>query len=72
MPKILVIADDFTGAAEIGGIAHLFGLSVKMQTGLSGPGDTTEDVVVIDTNTRSFSPEKAYLLVKSLLKDQIN
>ncbi len=70
MPKILVIADDFTGAAEIGGIAHLFGLSVKMQTGLSGPGETADNVVVIDTNTRSFSPEKAYLLVKSLLKDQ--
>ena len=70
MPKILVIADDFTGAAEIGGIAHLFGLSVKMETGLSGPGETADDVVVIDTNTRSFSPEKAYLLVKSLLKDQ--
>ena len=70
MPKILVIADDFTGAAEIGWIAHLFGLSVKMETGLSGPGETADDVVVIDTNTRSFSPEKAYLLVKSLLKDQ--
>lgn len=70
MPKVLVIADDFTGAAEIGGIAHLFGLSVKMQTGLSGPGETADDVVVIDTNTRSFSPGKAYLFIKSLLKDQ--
>jgi len=70
MPKILVIADDFTGAAEIGGIAHLFGLSVKIQTDLTIPGEKEDDVVVIDTNTRSFSPDKAYIVLQSLLKDQ--
>lgn len=70
MPKILVIADDFTGAAEIGGIAHLFGLSVNIQTDLTGPGSTINDVVILDTNTRSLSPDKAYKKIQSLLDDQ--
>jgi len=69
MPKILVIADDFTGAAEIGGIAHLFGLSVKIQTSHGGYDKRENDVIVIDTNTRSFSPEKAYKTLQSILKD---
>ena len=69
MPKILVIADDFTGAAEIGGIAHLFGLSVKIQTSHQGPDDRENDVIVIDTNTRSFSPDKAYKILQSKLNE---
>ena len=69
MPKILVIADDFTGAAEIGGIAHLFGLSVKIQTRHTEPDKRENDVIVIDTNTRSLSPDKAYKTLQSILKD---
>ena len=67
MPKILVIADDFTGAAEIGGIAHLFGLSVKMQKGLSDAGVPEDDVLILDTNTRSLNPTEAYTTITTLL-----
>ena len=69
MPKILVIADDFTGAAEIGGIAHLFGLSVNIQTSHTDHDKIENDVIVIDTNTRSLSPEEAYKILQSILKD---
>ena len=51
MPEILVIADDFTGAAEIGGIAHLFGLSVSIMKEWSDLARHKEDVIIIDTNT---------------------
>ncbi len=71
MPKILVIADDFTGAAEIGGLAHLFGLSVKMQTSLSDAGAPKDDVLVLDTNTRSLNPSDAYKTIITLL-DQLD
>ncbi len=67
MPKILVIADDFTGAAEIGGVAHLFGLSVKMQTSLSEVRVAEDDVLVLDTNTRSMDPQTAYRTIMTLL-----
>ena len=67
MPKILVIADDFTGAAEIGGIAQLFGLSVKMQTGLSDAFAPEDDVLVLDTNTRSLNPSEACNTITAFL-----
>ncbi len=67
MPKILVIADDFTGAAEIGGIAHLFGLSVKMQTGLSDAFAPEDDLLVLDTNTRSLNPTEACNTITAFL-----
>ena len=59
MPEILVIADDFTGAAEIGGIAHLFGLSVSIMKEWSDTAKHNEDVIIIDTNTRRLDPEEA-------------
>jgi len=58
MPEILVIADDFTGAAEIGGIAHLFGLSVSIMKEWSDSSKHKEDVIIIDTNTRRLDPEE--------------
>ena len=59
MSRILVIADDFTGAAEIGGIAYLYGLSVGLVTTLSVHGIRDKDVIVLDTNTRGLDPESA-------------
>lgn len=56
MPRIIVIADDFTGAAEIGGIAYHCGLSVSLVTSLSVQGIPDKDVIVLDTNTRSLDP----------------
>lgn len=54
---IVVIADDFTGAAEIGGMGLRFGLSVEIVT--QWPFNSDSDLVVIATNTRSKSVKEA-------------
>lgn len=64
---IVVLADDFSGAAEIAGAALQHGLTAEVRVdharladgheGSSAPGDC--DVVVVDTNTRSLPPESA-------------
>ncbi|HEX6225876.1 MAG TPA: four-carbon acid sugar kinase family protein [Chryseolinea sp.] len=68
--KLLVLADDFSGAAEIGGIAHRYGLTTEIQ--LSLDTGTSADVVVFDTNTRSLSESEAVkksLEIAAQLKD---
>jgi len=54
---IFVLADDFSGAAEIGGIGHRYGLRTEIQ--LSLDLNTVADLVVLDTNTRSLSEAEA-------------
>ena len=55
--KIIVIADDFTGAAEIGGIGLRHGLKVAIET---EPIDKNGvDLLVIATNTRSMNGTEA-------------
>ncbi len=54
---IIVIADDFTGAAEIGGIGLKYGLIVEIYT--KWPAECNADLVIFDTNTRSKSEEEA-------------
>lgn len=54
---IVVIADDFTGAAEIGGVGLKFGLSVEIFT--KWPVECNTDLVIFDTSTRSKSEEEA-------------
>jgi len=54
---IAVIADDLTGAAELGGIALRHGLTAEVQTGFCPPDEA--EVVVIDTNSRSRPPDEA-------------
>ena len=54
---IAVIADDFTGAAEIGGIGIRHGLDVVIET--EDISQTTADLVVFATNSRSLEAEKA-------------
>jgi len=66
MPRILVIADDFTGAAEIGGIAHLYGLSVKIGDVL--PTQFSDDVMVIDSFSRNLRPQQAAKRIHDLLR----
>ena len=66
---IVVLADDFSGAAEIAGIAFRFGLTVELRTDASP--ESTTDVLVVDTDTRSYSHAKAkteFNLVLSRLK----
>lgn len=61
---IAVIADDLTGAAEIGGIALRHGLRVVMDTRVHK--DTDTDVLVIATDSRSKPVEEARALVSEI------
>lgn len=54
---IIVVSDDFTGAAEIGGIGLKYGLDVEIFTKL--PFESIADLVIIATNTRSKSIKEA-------------
>jgi len=54
---IVVIADDITGAAEIGGIALRYGLSVVVSDDVNI--NNNADVLVIYTNARSMKKEEA-------------
>jgi D-threonate/D-erythronate kinase len=65
---IIVIADDFTGAAEMGGIALRFGLRVEVQTSYHLPSPVP-DVLVLDTNTRSGSAENAIGKIEKTMKE---
>ena len=65
---IIVLADDFSGAAEIGGIAGGYGLSVEIL--LKQDSLTDADLLVIDSNTRSLTEVEAVRIV-SLLSRQI-
>jgi uncharacterized protein YgbK (DUF1537 family) len=58
---IVVLADDFSGAAEIAGIGFAFGLETRLQTHFQV--DTSADLVVIDLATRSLSRSAAILKV---------
>ena len=66
-PKILILADDLTGAAEVGGIAFQLGLTVRIVLGKSKTLMHLENVIIIDTNTRSMDPEDAHKEVKRIL-----
>lgn len=63
---IAVIADDFTGAAEIGGIGLHHGLDVTIET--EPIRNHGADLLVIATDTRSMSPEDAMKLTASIAK----
>lgn len=63
---ILVVADDFTGAAELAGISIEFGLKTEVQTTFNI--DSNADVLVIDTNTRSSTAEEAKIVLEKLLE----
>ena len=54
---IAVIADDFTGAAEIGGIGLRHGLNVIIET--RPIPDVNADLMVIATDTRSLQAKEA-------------
>jgi len=55
--KIVVIADDLTGAAEVAGAALRFGLSAEVQIGRLC--DSPADVIVVDADSRSLEAEPA-------------
>jgi len=64
---IAVISDDFTGAAEIGGIGIRNGFSVTIDTSVNL--NYTCEVLVIATNTRSLSKIEAQNQIKQITKE---
>jgi len=65
LKPVLVIADDLTGAAEIGGIATAHGLTAIIHRGefLKTPAD----VLILDTDSRHLPPPAAAQRIKSIL-----
>lgn len=61
---IVVIADDLTGAGEIGGIGLACGLKVQLQT--RTPHSCDADLLVVDSDTRSCSPDAAGKQVRDI------
>jgi uncharacterized protein YgbK (DUF1537 family) len=61
---ILVIADDFTGAAEMAGICLGYGLKVSLCLG--GLIDCNAEVLVVSTDSRSMKKETALSVVERI------
>lgn len=61
---ICVIADDITGAAEIAGIAHRYGLRSQLLVNPEAAGNA--DVVVIATDARSYGAKEAAAMTASV------
>ena len=61
---IIVVADDFTGAAELAGVGLSHGLSVELD--IDGTEYSGADMLVIATDTRSKKLEDALEEVKKL------
>lgn len=61
---IAVIADDFTGAAELGGIGLRYGLSVEITTEVNAA--TKADLLIIATDTRSTDEAGAVKRMRSI------
>ena len=55
--KIIVLADDLSGAAELAGIAFAHGLSAEVQREFAPA--TEIQVIAIDTDSRHLSPPTA-------------
>ena len=62
---ILVLADDFSGAAEMAGMAHFLGCSAEVQT--APHQSSSSQVVAIDTHTRGLSRQEAALKLEGMI-----
>ncbi len=63
---IAVVADDFTGAAELAGISLRYGLKVELYTG--DVVATDADVVIVSTDSRSLKREAALEITADVMK----
>ncbi|MDX9924943.1 MAG: four-carbon acid sugar kinase family protein [Ignavibacteriaceae bacterium] len=63
---IAVIADDFTGAAELAGLGLRFGLNVEIDS--NGINKSNVDLLIIATDTRSMKSDEAYNLVSKIAR----
>ena len=61
---IAVIADDFTGAAEMAGIGLRYGLDVELSTTI--PENAKAELLVLDTDTRSMKEDDAVDVVSKV------
>ncbi len=72
--RCLLIADDLTGGADAGaqfakrGLSTLL-ISLKTDTQIGFSKYTQQDVLVVNTDSRGLSPERAYSLISNLLRD---
>lgn len=67
---IAVIADDLTGAAELGGIALSFGLQVEISVRVVKPSPEV-DLLIIATDTRSKKENEAVADMEQMTKDLV-
>lgn len=63
---IVVLADDLSGAAELGGLAFLRGLDAEIQTRFDP--DTDADLIVVDMGSRSLPAGEAYARVAEIAR----
>jgi D-threonate/D-erythronate kinase len=63
---IAVIADDFTGAAELAGISLRYGLKVELCVGIVEYKNA--DVLIVSTDSRSLKKNEAIRITEELLK----
>lgn len=71
MLKLLVVADDFTGALDTGVQFSKLGISTLVTTDLKffeKPLDKNIEVLVIDTESRYLTAEKAYQQMKAIVE----
>ena len=61
---IAVIADDFTGASEIGGVGIRHGYDVIIDTKIAKNVKT--DILIIATDTRSQNFEESRILIEKI------
>lgn len=64
---IIVIADDLTGAAEIGGVGIRFNLKVTIVNGICGDSRIASELLVINTDTRSLPRQEAMMVMCRVL-----
>lgn len=62
---IAIVADDFTGAAELAGISLRFGLTVQLALGPAGYNGS--DVFIVSTDSRSLSKEEAIRITSDVI-----
>jgi len=68
MPKILIIADDLTGAADCGAVFAERGLEVMVWTGWANEGLNIDGVLAIDADTRCVDPAQAAKAVRAIVE----
>src|SRR5688572_12487306 len=64
---IAVIADDFTGAAELAGIGLRYNLQI--QIAMPGVPNDNADLFIVSTDSRSMTKEQAVAIHGKVVKD---